>query len=148
VTFDGRARAFAGDDLEGAPDCVQAVGHPLHPRPVARLRRIAREDATNALGPKGAPMPSISRLIALSGLRIARMYPMIGNRQKLRRKARSVSTFPASMIENQMPPAMPRIVRPKMTRASSRRRGELTGPVGSSIELDMAAWCHVRRPFR
>jgi hypothetical protein len=30
------------------------------------------EDATNALGPKAAPMPII-RLIALSGLRIARM---------------------------------------------------------------------------
>jgi hypothetical protein len=30
-----------------------------------------------------------------------------------------------------------------MTRASSRRRGELTGVAGSSVELDMAAWCHV-----
>ena len=47
---------------------------------------------------------------------------MIGKRQKLKRKARSVSAFAVSMIENQMPAAMPRIVRPKMTRASSRRR--------------------------
>ena len=88
-------------------------------------------------------MPSISQLIALSGRRIARMYPMNGNRQKLSRKPRSVSVFPVSRIENQMPPAMPRIVRPKMTRASSRRRGELTGAARSSVELDMAAWCHV-----
>ena len=88
-------------------------------------------------------MPSISQLIALSGRRIARMYPMNGNRQKLSRKPRSVSVFPVSRIENQMPPAMPRIVRPKMRRASSRRRGEVTGAARSSVELDMAAWCHV-----
>jgi hypothetical protein len=68
---------------------------------------------------------------------------MIGNRQKLRKKPRSNSNFPASMIENQMPAAMPRIVRPKMTRASSRRRGEFMAGMGSSRELDMAAWCHV-----
>jgi hypothetical protein len=42
-----------------------------------------------------------------------------------------------------MPAAMPRIVRPKMTRASSRRRGEFTVAARSSVELDMAAWCHV-----
>jgi hypothetical protein len=88
-------------------------------------------------------MPSISQLIALSGRRIARMYPMIGKRQKLRRNARSSSNFPASMIENQMPPAMPRIVRPKMTRASSRRRGELTAAARLLVERAMAAWCHV-----
>ncbi len=82
-------------------------------------------------------MPSINQLIALSGRRIAMMYPMIGNRQKLRRKARSVSTFPASRIENQMPDAILRIVRPKMTRASSRRRGEFSAAPGISIELAM-----------
>ena len=89
-------------------------------------------------------MPSISQLIALSGRRIARMYPMIGKRQKLRRKARSISNFPASMIENQMPAAMPRIVRPKMTRASSRRRGELTaGRAFFGLSSPWTAWCHV-----
>jgi hypothetical protein len=41
--------------------------------------------------------------------RIARMYPMIGNRQKLRRKARSVSNFPVSRTENQTPAPIPRI---------------------------------------
>jgi hypothetical protein len=38
---------------------------------------------------------------------------------------------------------MPKIVRPKIVRASNRSRGELTGAARSSVELDMAAWCHV-----
>jgi hypothetical protein len=64
---------------------------------------------------------------------------MIGKRQKLTMKMESliVSVQP-SRIVNQAPAAMPRIVRPKTTRASSRSRGEPTGAARSSTELAMA----------
>ena len=48
-------------------------------------------------------MPSISQLIALSGRRIARMYPMIGKRQKLSRKAEVGLGLPG--IEDREPDA-------------------------------------------